>query len=53
MHLISRQNQNISLKDYDLKIQKGESIHTENSHKYTAEEFEILAVSSGYKKVDF
>ncbi len=53
MHLISRQNQNISLKDYDLKIQKGESIHTENSHKYTAEEFEKLALSSGYKKVDF
>ena len=53
MHLISRQNQNISLKDYDLKIQKGESIHTENSHKYTAEEFEELTVSSGYKKIDF
>ncbi len=53
MHLISRQNQNILLKDYDLKIQKGESIHTENSHKYTSEEFEKLAVSSGYKKVDF
>ena len=53
MHLISRENQNILLKDYDLKIQKGESIHTENSHKYTSEEFEKLAVSSGYKKVDF
>ena len=53
MHLISMQNQNISLKDYDLKILKGESIHTENSHKYTSDEFEKLAVSSGYKKIDF
>tara|TARA_Y100000813_G_C24131126_1_gene337582 strand:+ start:243 stop:1214 length:972 start_codon:yes stop_codon:yes gene_type:complete len=53
MHLISRQNQSISLKDYNLKIQKGESIHTENSHKYSAEEFEQLAVLSGYKKIDF
>ena len=38
---------------WDLKILKGETIHTENSHKYSAEEFEKLAVSSGYKKVDF
>ena len=53
MHLISRQNQNISLKNYDLKILKGESIHTENSHKYSAEEFERLVISSGYKKIDF
>jgi len=53
MHLISIQNQNISLKDYDLKILKGESIHTENSHKYTSDEFEKLALSSGYKKIDF
>ena len=53
MHLISRQNQNVSLKDYDLKILKGESIHTENSHKYSALEFEKLALSSGYKKIDF
>ena len=53
MHLISRENQNVSLKDYDLKILKGESIHTENSHKYSALEFEKLALSSGYKKIDF
>ena len=53
MHLISRQNQNVPLKDYDLKILKGESIHTENSHKYSALEFEKLALSSGYKKIDF
>ena len=53
MHLISMQNQNISLKNYDLKILKGESIHTENSHKYSSDEFEKLAVSSGYKKIDF
>ena len=53
MHLISRENQNILIKDHDLKIQKGESIHTENSHKYTVDEFEKLAVSSGYQKVDF
>lgn len=53
MHLISRQNQNIPLKDSDLKILKGESIHTENSHKYSALEFEKLALSSGYKKIDF
>ena len=53
MHLISMQNQNVLLKDYNLKILKGESIHTENSHKYTSFEFEKLALSSGYKKIDF
>lgn len=53
MHLISRQNQSVPLKDSDLKILKGESIHTENSHKYSALEFEKLALSSGYKKIDF
>jgi len=53
MHLVSRENQNISLKDHDLKIRKGESIHTENSHKYSAAEFEKLVISAGYKKIDF
>ena len=49
MHLISRQNQNIPLKDYDLKILKGESIHTENSHKYTIKSFKNLANKAGWK----
>ena len=47
-YLISRQNQNVCLKDYDLKLQKGESIHTENSHKYSPESFKNLLLGSGY-----
>ena len=37
MHLVSRENQTVTIADLNAKIsfKAGESIHTENSHKFT------------------
>lgn len=43
MHLISLENQEVRVGDRIYSMQKGETIHTENSYKYTSEEFSELA----------
>ena len=53
MHLVSKENQSISLKEKKIKILKGETIHTENSHKYLPKEFEKLSTSSGFETLYF
>jgi dimethylhistidine N-methyltransferase len=50
MHLMSLRAQSISLscgRRFD--FEEGETIHTENSHKYTVEGFTALAVQAGFK----
>ena len=42
MHLVSREDQQIRVNGSLFSFKKGESIHTENSHKYTIDEFEEL-----------
>lgn len=42
MHLVSEVNQQIHLNGEALILKKGESIHTENSYKYSLEEFREL-----------
>jgi uncharacterized SAM-dependent methyltransferase len=42
MHLISSSNQQIHLNGEVVSIDKGESIHTENSYKYSLKEFDEL-----------
>lgn len=49
MHLVSLIDQEVIIEDTDIYFQEGESIHTENSYKYTPEEFKELA--SGLLKV--
>ena len=49
MHLVSRQAQVIDISDTRIEFAEGESIHTENSHKFTIEEFQSLAASVGFK----
>lgn len=39
MHLVSKTEQNVHLNGYNFDIGKGESIHTENSHKYSLDQF--------------
>jgi len=51
MHLISQKEQVIKLEGQTIQIQKGESIHTENSYKYNSEEFSQAALGAGFKKV--
>lgn len=51
MHLASKADQTVHIKDLNLDIQfkKGESIHTENSHKYSFDDIDELANSAGFK----
>lgn len=46
MHLYSTTNQQVQINGRSFSFVKGESIHTENSHKYTVKEFEVLASES-------
>ena len=48
MHLVSNIDHSVELLGHNIKFLKGESIHTENSYKYSLEEFELLANESGF-----
>ncbi|GAA59345.1 hypothetical protein P20652_1206 [Pseudoalteromonas sp. BSi20652] len=49
MHLISLCDQSVIIDNQQIHFDKGESIHTENSHKYTVESFAALAGQAGLK----
>jgi len=51
MHLVSNRDQLVRVKDHVFSFAKGESIHTENSYKYTVESFQTLAKSAGFTPV--
>lgn len=48
MHLVSQRKQVIRLGDEIFHFAEGESIHTENSYKYTTAEFQQLAKQAGW-----
>ena len=47
MHLISRKSQTVRLLGTSFSFKPGESIHTENSYKYSLERFAALAQGAG------
>ena len=49
MHLISRKAQSVRMLGNNFSFRPGESIHTENSYKYSLERFAALARGSGWK----
>ncbi|MBR1147987.1 L-histidine N(alpha)-methyltransferase [Bradyrhizobium sp. AUGA SZCCT0431] len=49
MHLISRKAQNVRVLGHNFSFRPGESIHTENSYKYSFERFTALARGAGWK----
>lgn len=51
MHLFSREAQAVRIGGIDLEVdfKSGESIHTENSYKYSAEDFRELAAATGFQ----
>jgi dimethylhistidine N-methyltransferase len=53
MHLVSLARQTVNVGNYRFAFAAGESIHTENSYKYSIEDFRALARSAGFtgKKV--
>ena len=48
MHLVSRDSQTIRLGNESFQFDEGDTIHTENSYKYTAHEFQRLAAEAGW-----
>jgi dimethylhistidine N-methyltransferase len=49
MHLVSRVPQTVNIGNYRFAFEAGESIHTENSYKYSIEGFRALAGSAGFR----
>lgn len=47
MHLVSRTDQVVRIRDEAFSFRQGESIHTENSHKYSLEDFRDFAAEAG------
>ena len=49
MHLVSRAAQTVAIGRHRFAFEAGETIHTENSYKYSIEEFRRLAKSAGFR----
>jgi dimethylhistidine N-methyltransferase len=50
MHLVSLQKQQIRIGAHRFSFERGESIHTENSYKYSIEGFRALAANAGFRQ---
>lgn len=48
MHLVSTRDQSVEVLGRRFAFRRGETIHTENSHKYTIDGFRALARSAGW-----
>ncbi len=48
MHLVSQQDQTVHINGDSFSFVKGETIHTENSYKYSSDEFITLASKAGF-----
>lgn len=48
MHLVSRRDQDVRVAGRRFRFRTGESIHTENSYKYSVRQFQDLARASGW-----
>ena len=49
MHLASLARQHVRIGRHRFAFDRGETIHTENSYKYSVEEFQALARSAGFR----
>jgi dimethylhistidine N-methyltransferase len=49
MHLVSLTRQSVDLGDHRFAFESGETLHTENSYKYSAEAFAALAAEAGFR----
>jgi len=52
MHLVSTRKQTVHIDGHSFAFTAGDSIHTENSYKYTNEEFQGLAQQAGFSPCD-
>ena len=51
MHLVSTTDQTVNSSDEQIAFTRGETIHTENSYKYTLAEFQGMATQAGFNPV--
>ncbi len=51
MHLKSLKDQRVNIGEHEFSFNKGQSILTEYSHKYTLDNFKALAIQAGFKLV--
>jgi L-histidine Nalpha-methyltransferase len=51
MHLVSTERQSVTIGAHRFSFERGESIHTENSYKYSIAEFQALAARTGFRAV--
>ncbi len=51
MHLVSLRAQQVSIGQSQFKFTRGETIHSENSYKYTTQEFIKLAQQAGFESI--
>ncbi|GFE65652.1 L-histidine N(alpha)-methyltransferase [Litoreibacter roseus] len=49
MHLVSKRAHDVTIGEATISFQEGESIHTENSHKYTADSIRDIAKTAGWQ----
>ena len=49
MHLVSRARQRVTIGDQVIEFFEGDSVHTENSYKYSVEGFRQLAREAGWQ----
>ena len=52
MHLMSRRSQSFQVANTTIHFAAGETIHTENSYKYTVEAFKSMAALAGWSSQD-
>jgi L-histidine N-alpha-methyltransferase len=51
MHLVSRKAQDVTVGGRTFHFAEGETIHTEDSHKYDIDGFQALAAEAGWKAI--
>lgn len=49
MHLVSKRDQSVCVGSEEIWFAQGEAVHTENSYKFTVDEFQKLAASAGFQ----
>lgn len=49
MHLVSQRDQVVRVGGHAFRFRKGETVHTENSYKYTTESIAALAAAAGWR----
>jgi len=51
MHISSKIKQTVRILNKNFKFRKGETIHTENSYKYSVDDFNEILQETGFKKI--